>query len=50
MFFIYIDAFRVKKVEESAHGIVFTGGTQFGKTGPETFQENFEASNNIFWG
>ena len=50
IFFIYIDAFLVEKVDESAHGVVFTGGTQFGKTGFEAFREQFEASNDVFWG
>ena len=32
-FFIHLDAFGVEKVEELAHGTVFTDGTQFGKNG-----------------
>jgi len=27
----------VEKLEESTHGTIFTGGTQFGKTGSKTF-------------
>jgi len=50
LFFIHLDAFGVEKVEESAHGTIFTDGTQFGKTRFETFQENFDASNDVFWG
>jgi len=49
LFFIRLDVFEVEKVEELAHGNVFTSGTQFGKMGSETFHEHFEASNNIFW-
>lgn len=40
---------RSGKVEESAHETIFSSGTQIGKTGFETFQERFEASNKIFW-
>lgn len=37
-------------MEESAHGTVFTGGNQFGKTRSETFQKCFVASNVILGG
>jgi len=40
----------VEKVEELAHGTIFTGETQFGKTRFETFRECFEASNDVFLG
>jgi len=50
LFVIHLDAFRVEKVEELAHGTVFTGGTQFGEMGSETFGERFEASYDVFGG
>jgi len=50
LFFIHLNAFEVEKVEESYHGAVFIGGTQFGKMGPQTFEECFEASNYFFLG
>ena len=50
LFFIHIDAFGVEKVEESTHRTVFTGGTQYDETRFVTFQEHFEASNNVFLG
>lgn len=50
LFFIHLDAFREEKVEESSHGTIFTGGTQFGKIGSETFWERFQESNHVFWG
>lgn len=45
---IHIDPFGVKKVEESTHESIFNCGTQFEKTGSETFWDHFEASNEIF--
>lgn len=48
-FFIHIYAFKVEKMEESAHGAIFTSGIQFGKMGSETFRENFEASNDVIF-
>ena len=50
LFVIHIDAFRVKKLEESTHGTVFTDESQFGETRSETFPKCFEASNEIFGG
>ena len=49
-FFIHQDDFRVEKVEELVHRTIFTDDTKFGKLGSKTFQEHFEASNDIFWG
>jgi len=49
-FVIHLNAFGVEKAEESTNETVFTGGTQFGETGSETFWERFESSNDIFWG
>ena len=43
LFFIHLDAFRVKKVEESTHETIFTDMTQFAETRSETFQDRFEA-------
>jgi len=48
LFLIHLDVFKVEKLEELANKIVFTDKTQFGKMGPETFRERFEASNDIF--
>lgn len=45
---IYLDAFGVENVDESSQGIVFTGGTHFGKMRSKTFQQHFEASNEVF--
>ena len=50
MFVIHLDAFRVDKVEKSADMTIFTGRTELGKLGSETFREHFEASNNILGG
>ena len=50
LFLIHINSLWVEKVEESSHGIIFIGETQFGKTRSKTFEENFEASNDVFWG
>ena len=50
LFFIHLNGFGVEKVEESTHRTIFTSGTQFRKTRFETFQECFEASNDVFWG
>jgi len=50
LFFIYLDALGLEKVEESTHRTVFSGGTQFGEVGFETFWEHFEASNEFFRG
>jgi len=40
----------VEKEEESAHGTIFTSGTQFGETRSQTFWEHFEASDDAFLG
>lgn len=50
IFLIYSDSFIVEKVEESTHMTIFTDMTHFDKLGTETFQKNFEALNDIFWG
>jgi hypothetical protein len=48
--FIYLDPFKV----EQNGGIIFqghfSGMSQFGKLGSETFLGHFEESNDIFWG
>ena len=50
-FSIHLNAFGVEKVEGSTHtNIFFTSRNQFGETQSETFQEGFEASNDVFWG
>lgn len=43
LFFIYLCAFKVEKVEELAHKTLFTGGTKFSKLWSKTFRECFEA-------
>ena len=50
LFFIHLDAFGVEKWRNQLNGTVFTSGTQFGKTESETFQNHFEASNDVFRG
>jgi len=50
LFVIHINALTMEKVEESTLRTIFTSETQSGKLGSESFQEHFEASNDIFWG
>jgi hypothetical protein len=50
LFFIYLDAFRVEKIGGINLQGHFSGRSQFGKLGFETFQSHFEASNDIFFG
>ena len=42
-FFIHLDSFKVRKLEESANGMIFTSGTQFHEMRSKTFWESFEA-------
>jgi hypothetical protein len=50
LFFIYIDAFGVEKIGGINLQGHFSGRSQFGKLGFETFWGHFEASNKNFWG
>jgi hypothetical protein len=48
LFFIYLNLFRVEKnggIDLQGH---FSGRSQFGKLGSETFRGHFKASNDIF--
>lgn len=47
-FFLHLDAFKMKKLEESTHETLFTRRTQFVKFGSKTLSKNFEALNDNF--
>jgi hypothetical protein len=49
-FVIYLDPFRVEKIGGINLQGHLSGRSQFGKLGFVTFQGNFEASKDIFWG
>jgi hypothetical protein len=50
LFVIYLDAFRVEKIGGISLQGHFSGKSQLGKLGSETFQSHFEALNDVFWG
>lgn len=47
-FFLHLNAFRMKKLEELTHETLFTRRTQFVKSRSKTLSNNFEALNEIF--
>jgi len=48
LFLIYLDAFKEGKIQGINLQGNFSGRSEFGKLGFETFWSYFEASNNIF--